>query len=115
MVGTRCDGVSRFSGIRYAQAPLGSRRFAPPVPCVLEGEIDATRAGTIAPQHPSLLSAAMGQLQGTQSEDCLHLTVWTPDQEAPAHVLRPVLVWIHGGALQPKPGSWPLASASNTL
>ena len=105
MVGTRCDGVSRFSGIRYALAPLGSRRFAPPVPCAPEGVIDAARAGAIAPQPPSLLSAALGPLQGTQSEDCLHLTVWTPDQEGPDQVLRPVLVWIHGGALQSGAGA----------
>ena len=32
--------------------------------------------------------------QGTQSEDCLHLNVWTPAQRGK----RPVLFYIHGGA-----------------
>jgi para-nitrobenzyl esterase len=105
LVGIRSEGVSRFSGIRYALSPVGSRRFAPPEPCVLEGQTDATRAGAMAPQHPSLLSAVLGQMQGGQSEDCLHLTVWTPEDGLRDQALRPVLVWIHGGALQSGAGA----------
>jgi len=39
----------------------------------------------------------MGDFDATQSEDCLHLTVWTP---AADDRRRPVVVWLHGGAWQ---------------
>ena len=37
----------------------------------------------------------MGEQGGEQSEDCLTTTIWAP---APLDRLRPMLVWIHGGA-----------------
>lgn len=39
----------------------------------------------------------MGDFEARQSEDCLHLTVWTPAADGRK---RPVLVWLHGGAWQ---------------
>jgi carboxylesterase type B len=30
------------------------------------------------------------------SEDCLYLNIWSPKK---SNVLKPVMVWIHGGAL----------------
>ncbi|MGE8642057.1 MAG: carboxylesterase family protein, partial [Achromobacter sp.] len=45
----------------------------------------------------SRLRGAMGDFDAPQSEDCLHLTVWTPGA-GPAR--RPVVVWLHGGAWQ---------------
>lgn len=98
--GVRCCGVSRFRGLRYALPPTGERRFAPPAPCVLEGEIDATRPGPVAPQAGSLLARALGEISAPQAEDCLHLSVWTPDSGGPLDATRPVLVWLHGGGLQ---------------
>jgi para-nitrobenzyl esterase len=59
------------------------------------GERDATRHGPIAPQHPSRLRVAMGDFSRPQDEDCLTLTICTP---APDGKMRPVLVWLHGGA-----------------
>lgn len=100
LIGTRCGGVSRFSGVRYALAPTGERRFTAPARCLLEGDIDATRPGPVPPQYGSLLSRALGQMDAVQAEDCLHLTVWTPDDDQEANAKRPVLVWLHGGALQ---------------
>jgi len=91
------SGVCRYSAIPYAQAPVGSLRFAPPQPPTWRGERDATRPGPVSPQLPSRLREAMGDFDTPQSEDCLHLTVWTPaaDQQR-----RPVVVWLHGGAWQ---------------
>lgn len=91
------SGVCRYSAIPYAQAPVGSLRFAPPQPPMWRGERDATRPGPVSPQLPSRLREAMGDFDTPQSEDCLHLTVWTPgaDQQR-----RPVVVWLHGGAWQ---------------
>jgi para-nitrobenzyl esterase len=90
-------GICRYSAIPYAQAPVGSLRFAPPEPAAWRGEFDATRAGPVAPQLPSRLRGAMGDFDAPQSEDCLHLTVWTPGAD---RARRPVVVWLHGGAWQ---------------
>lgn len=97
LTGLRRQGVSRFGALRYALAPVGERRFAPPVPAVLRGEVDATGTGPIAPQLPSALAKVLGPCEAPQSEDCLHLTVWTPGTDA---ARRPVVVWCHGGAWQ---------------
>lgn len=97
LLGLRRRGVSRFGGLRYALAPVGARRFAPPAPLPLRGEVDATGTGPIAPQLPSALAPVLGACEAPQSEDCLHLTVWTPGADA---ARRPVLVWCHGGAWQ---------------
>jgi para-nitrobenzyl esterase len=100
VLGLRDRGVSRFSGLRYARAPTGALRFAPPLPLAVEGVVDATRHGPLAPQGRSLLADVLGDTDAPQSEDCLHLTVWTSagDEAEPAR--RPVIVWLHGGALQ---------------
>ena len=97
LAGTRRQGVTRFGALRYARAPVGELRFAPPVPVSLQGDVDATGTGSIAPQLPSQLSRVLGPCEAPQSEDCLHLTVWTPAADA-QH--RPVIVWCHGGAWQ---------------
>lgn len=97
LTGVRDGGVCRYSAIPYAQAPVGSLRFAPPQPATWRGDRDATRPGTVAPQLPSRLRGAMGDFSAEQSEDCLHLTVWTPAADGKR---RPVVVWLHGGAWQ---------------
>lgn len=97
LTGVRDSGVCRYSAIPYAQAPVGKLRFAPPQPGAWHGNLDATRPGPVAPQLPSRLRGAMGDFHAAQSEDCLHLTVWTP---AADNKRRPVVVWLHGGAWQ---------------
>lgn len=97
LTGLRRHGVMRFGALRYAQAPMGQLRFAPPVPASPHGEVDATATGPIAPQLPSALSRVLGPCEAPQSEDCLHLSVWTPGTDA---ATRPVVVWCHGGAWQ---------------
>lgn len=97
LTGIRRQEVTRFGALRYARPPVGALRFAPPVPAHLQGEIDATGTGPVAPQLVSQLAPVMGMCEAPQSEDCLHLTVWTPATGA-KH--RPVLVWCHGGAWQ---------------
>lgn len=96
------SGVCRFSAIPYAQAPVGSLRWCAPQPAHWRGTLDATRPGPVSPQLPSRLRGAMGDFEAEQSEDCLHLTVWTPavDQRR-----RPVVVWLHGGAWQSGAGA----------
>nr|WP_314359711.1 carboxylesterase family protein [uncultured Achromobacter sp.] len=90
-------GVCRFSAIPYARPPVGKLRFAPPEAATWQGDLDATQPGPVAPQLPSRLRDAMGDFNAPQSEDCLHLTVWTPAADS---ARRPVVVWLHGGAWQ---------------
>ncbi|MBL8384826.1 MAG: carboxylesterase family protein [Burkholderiales bacterium] len=102
VVGTRDGGVCRFAALPFARPPVGPLRFAPPQPAAWPAELDATRPGPVAPQLPSRLREAMGDFDAPQSEDCLHLTVWTP---APDRARRPVVVWLHGGAWQSGAGA----------
>jgi para-nitrobenzyl esterase len=88
-------GVREFLGIPYAAAPVGNLRWRPPVP---HGPwfqtLDATQFASHCPQTPSPFGIA------STTEDCLFLNVFTPDSNAGAiGGLRPVMVWIHGGAL----------------
>lgn len=78
-------------GLRYAEAPVGERRFRVPAPY-------GGRRGDGAefgPDCPQL--APRGIVLGDQpvSEDCLYLNVWSP---AGAGSGRPVVVWVHGGS-----------------
>lgn len=105
VLGIEKNGISRFSAIPFAQAPIGPLRFACPVPTHWSGTLDATRPGPVCPQRPSRLEDVMGPFQASQNEDCLHLTVWTPRAD---NQQRPVLIWLHGGAYQSGGGaiSW---------
>lgn len=81
-----------FAGIPYAAPPTGALRWQPPQPVApWTGVRNATKMG------PRCLQDEGSDLEmGRQTdEDCLTLNVWTPP---PAKELRPVMVWIHGGA-----------------
>lgn len=91
-------GHIAFTGIRYAEAPVGDLRFCPPVPVKSwKGEdgqqvLDATQFGPAAPQPKPINPAEQPE---PWDEDCLFLNVYTP---AADNKKRPVMVWIHGGA-----------------
>lgn len=104
--GSREHGVRVFRGIPYAAPPVGGLRFAPPEPMpAWTGVRDATKDGPIGPQGRSRLAHVMGDFERPHGEDCLTLTLWAPPP--PEHRLRPVLVWIHGGAFSSGAGSLP--------
>jgi para-nitrobenzyl esterase len=89
--GIQTATTREFRGIPYAAAPVGDLRWQPPRPAARHAAIlDATKFADHCPQ----LAGFFGQPSTT--EDCLFLNVYTPRQAAP---LRPVMVWIHGGAL----------------
>jgi len=81
------DDMIACRGIRYAEPPVGNLRFRVPEPRDLEGDIDATKFGSVCVQNDK-----------TGSEDCLFLNVFLPEDAEPGDDL-PVMVWIHGGAL----------------
>ncbi len=97
------DGVVRsWKGIPYAAA----QRFAMPgPPAAWQGVRNAAHYGPVAPQpEDGLIAQITKRRPGPQSEDCLSLNVWSPAEDGP---LRPVMVFIHGGAYVGGEGSAP--------
>lgn len=97
VTGVCTPAVTQFFGVRYALAPKGDLRFAPPHALDAQAPFDATAPGPVCPQLPSRLSAVMGDFDATQDEDCLRLSIATPQCDGRK---RPVVVWLHGGAWQ---------------
>ncbi len=93
-------GVERFLGIPYAAAPVGNNRFAvPTLPAPWTGTRAATSYGPTAGQVP--YPGALGRLLPTAvipGDEYLNVNVFAPAKRTA--VLRPVLLWIHGGSLQ---------------
>lgn len=88
------NGVHVFRGIPYAAPTGGANRFKAPQPVSpWDGVRDGTKNGLISHQPP--LPPPFGQPLPPAGDDCLNLTVWTPD---PGAAKLPVFVWIHGGA-----------------
>ena len=55
------DQIARFSGVPFAQTPIGELRFRPPVAAEpWPGERDATGFGPVSPQNPSLMDSLFG-------------------------------------------------------
>lgn len=103
------DEVLRFSGIRFADAPVGDWRWRKPRPVdrpPADVPMDATTWPPACVQDDGNVewyqdvAAAFGQPREAApkrpdtAEDCLFLNIWTPDERAQL----PVMVWIHGGA-----------------
>jgi para-nitrobenzyl esterase len=100
-------GTAReFLGVRYAQPVTLNLRWKPPQPVTPSVVTqDATHFGNHCPQGPTPFGNA------TLTEDCLFLNVYTPDRsgdhgfdrddghDSDGAEGRPVMVWIHGGAL----------------
>lgn len=98
-----------FKGIPYAKPPVGNLRWSPPQPISpWNGIISAKQYGAMAPQvmpvpqsdFPGMPNFGIGNIP--QSEDCLYLNIWTPGLD---NALRPVMLWIHGGAFTIGAGS----------
>ncbi|XP_017461696.1 PREDICTED: esterase FE4-like [Rhagoletis zephyria] len=78
--------IYAYRGIYYAEAPIGSRRFAAPEP--VQAWNDTLNALADGPMCPQELTGAL------MDEDCLSLNVYTTNETAS----NPVVVYIHGGA-----------------
>lgn len=98
--GTVTPTMREFLGIRYAGPPVGAARWAPPQPIPVDPPtVNATAFGPHCPQAAS----AFGE--GSVTEDCLFLNVFTPrcpqngrGRHTSDERGLPVMVWIHGGA-----------------
>ena len=92
------NSVSVYRGIPYGAAPVGDRRWRPPVPAEpWQGVREAVKFGPVCPQ------ASPRYAQVEQSEDCLSLNIWTAARSPRER--RPVMVWVHGGGFHSGAGS----------
>lgn len=101
-------GVASFLGIPYAAPPFGPRRFrAPAPPAPWQGVREAHVHGPTAPRAPYAppFDALIPEELGKDGEDCLNLSVWTPEPGPNGGL--PVMVWLHGGAFSNGSGSAP--------
>jgi para-nitrobenzyl esterase len=99
--GSLIDGVNVFKAIPYGADTAMTRFKAPQPPKPWSNILDCTHFTTMAPQltaaRPfSTLAPRVARDTGTESEDCLHLNVWTAALRDRRK--RPVLVYFHGGA-----------------
>lgn len=118
--------VAVFRGVPFAAPPVGDRRWRPPAAAEgWAGARDAAKDGPMAIQLAADFETFMhGLLNGqgwgrarvgalttlvtrmpmpAQSEDCLYLTVRTPNPGSAEKL--PVMVWIHGGDHQDGSGT----------
>jgi para-nitrobenzyl esterase len=99
-------GVRNYKGVPFAAPPIGERRWRPPAAVVSwDGVRDGTQFGATCPQMAYPAGSIYAQKPQPESEDCLFLNVWTAAKTSTER--RPVMVWIHGGALTRGSGSIP--------
>ncbi|HEX9334322.1 MAG TPA: carboxylesterase family protein [Pseudonocardiaceae bacterium] len=92
LLGAATAGGDEFLGIPYAAPPVGPLRWQPPQPAA---HWSGVRAATAFAPHCAQPVTPFGQ--PSTSENCLFLNVFTPAGHRTGN--RPVMVWIHGGAL----------------
>ena len=98
------DGVKKFLGVPFAQAPVGELRWKAPQPLqAWEGVREAKVFGN-EPMQPNIFGDMQFRGPG-RSEDCLYLNIWTTAKTT-ADAL-PVLIYFNGGGLMAGSGSEP--------
>jgi para-nitrobenzyl esterase len=102
--GTVEGGVNVWRGVAYAEQPVGPRRFlGPEPPQPWSGVRDAVEHGPLPPQGRSFVGGGRDDPK-VRDEACLTVTVWSPHPQGSRMsartqpVLKPVMVWIPGGA-----------------
>ena len=91
--GSFLNGVNVFKAVPYGADTAKTRFKAPVPPTPWSDVLDCTQFTTLAPQ---ILGTRAAPGQGVESEDCLHLNVFTAGLRD--HGKRPMLVYFHGGA-----------------
>jgi para-nitrobenzyl esterase len=98
--------ITVYKGIPYAAAPVGDLRWrAPKGAPKWDGVRKADQFSATCMQTNYPENSPYRHADEPVSEDCLYLNVWTGAKSARER--RPVMVWIHGGALTRGSGSLP--------
>jgi para-nitrobenzyl esterase len=98
--------ITVYKGVPYAAPPVGDLRWrAPKGPAKWDGVRKADQFSATCMQTNYAEGSPYRQPPAAVSEDCLYLNVWTGAKSAKER--RPVMVWIHGGALTRGAGSLP--------
>ena len=109
---TEGGDVAVYKGIPFAASTAGENRWKAPQPVVpWEGVRDCTQFGPVCPQSEYPQGSLYYRPLPPTSEDCLNLNVWTAAKSA--NNRRPVMVWIHGGALTRGSGEAPTYDGAN--
>ena len=104
------DGVKKFLGVPFAQAPVGELRWKAPQPVqAWEGVREAKQFGD-DPMQPNIFGDMSFRGSG-RSEDCLYLNIWTT--AATTADALPVLIYFNGGGLMAGSGSEPRYDGSS--
>ncbi|USD43341.1 carboxylesterase family protein [Vibrio sp. SCSIO 43135] len=96
------ENVEVFKGLRFASASRFNHSELVP----LDGDVDATKFGFVCPQLKTTIQ--------TQSEDCLNLNLWRPNNTQAGDDL-PVYVFLHGGDFEYGSGSDPLVHGDTVV
>ena len=101
--GTDSNGVRSFLGVPFAAPPLGDLRWRPPQP------VKAWKGVRPATTFSAACAPNADWLPNAKSEDCLYLNVWAPEKAKNL----PVIVWIHGGAMDSGTAAVPVQNGAN--
>ena len=104
------DGVKKFLGIPFAQAPVGDLRWKAPQPVQPWEGVREAKAFGEDPMQPNVFGDMNFRGSG-RSEDCLYLNIWTTASTT-ADAL-PVLIYFNGGGLMAGSGSEPRYDGSS--
>ncbi|MBR5655743.1 MAG: carboxylesterase family protein [Prevotella sp.] len=104
------DGVKKFLGVPFAQAPVGDLRWKAPQPVQAWEGIREAKAFSDDPMQPNIFGDMNFRGSG-RSEDCLYLNIWTTAKTTADGL--PVLIYFNGGGLMAGSGSEPRYDGSS--
>ena len=104
------DGVKKFLGVPFAQAPVGELRWKAPQPVQGWEGVRSAKQFSDDPMQPDIFGDMSFRGSG-RSEDCLYLNIWTT--AATTADAMPVLIYFNGGGLMAGSGSEPRYDGSS--
>ena len=104
------DGVKKFLGVPFAQAPVGELRWKAPQPVQVWEGIREAKAFSDDPMQLNVFGDMNFRGSG-RSEDCLYLNIWTTAKTTADGL--PVLIYFNGGGLMAGSGSEPRYDGSS--
>ena len=104
------DGVKKFLGVPFAQAPVGELRWKAPQPLQPWDSIREAKTFGADPMQLDVFGDMNFRGSG-RSEDCLYLNIWTTAKTKADGL--PVLIYFNGGGLMAGSGSEPRYDGSS--